>query len=186
MSALMVALVQCASTLEIVRVNDNWLKAGATGHLIELLVKGRENLEVLDISDCNIGAVNVLVALRALKKSQTKTLKSFSCNYNEVENKEAAKECLDILLELKAQEEEEAALSSVDFIGNFESRKLTQEYAEKFNEAGVTLKLKEVDEDEDDDLSEGDDDEEEEEDEDEELDQDKLAELTEKLDQLTI
>jgi hypothetical protein len=36
-----------------------------------------------------MGTANVLAALRALKKSANSQLKSFSCNYNDVESKKA-------------------------------------------------------------------------------------------------
>jgi hypothetical protein len=38
-------------------------------------------------------------------------LRTFSCNYNDVESVKAAKECLDILIEMEG-------VKSVDFIGN--------------------------------------------------------------------
>ena len=70
-----------------------------------------KNLTELNISDGNMGTANVLAALRALKKSGNKNLKTFSCNYNDVESLKAAKECLDILIELEG-------VKLVDFIGN--------------------------------------------------------------------
>jgi len=58
-----------------------------------------------------MGTANVLIALRALQKSTNKNLRIFSCNYNDVENKKAVTECLDILLAIDSVRE-------IDFIGS--------------------------------------------------------------------
>jgi Ran GTPase-activating protein (RanGAP) involved in mRNA processing and transport len=59
-----------------------------------------KNLKELNISDGNMGTANVLATLRALKKSGNHNLAYFSCNYNDVESKIAANECLSILVEI--------------------------------------------------------------------------------------
>jgi Ran GTPase-activating protein (RanGAP) involved in mRNA processing and transport len=67
MSKLLEGLTTCKN-LNILRVNDNWLKAGATVQLLSLLISCKQLTE-LNISDGNMGTANVLAALRALKKS---------------------------------------------------------------------------------------------------------------------
>ena len=61
--------------LKELRINDNWLKTNATEKLLSLLMNC-EQLELLNISDLNMGQENVLVTLRALAESNC-VLKTF-------------------------------------------------------------------------------------------------------------
>lgn len=92
------------------RVNDNWLKKKSTESLLSLLFKC-PLLGEINISDGNMGTANVLVALRALQKSATQTLKQFSCNYNDVDSKKAVNECFEILMSIESVKE-------IDFVGS--------------------------------------------------------------------
>jgi len=85
----------------------------------------------------------VLIALRALLKSSNKNLKSFSCNYNDIENKKAVTECLNILISIESVKE-------IDFVGNGQSRAFRTDWAAKFAAVEKNIKLfEEGEEDED-------------------------------------
>jgi len=128
-------------------------------------------LKELNISDSNMGTANVLAALRVLKLSANKELKHFSCNYNDVESRKAATECLEVLISLEG-------INSVDFIGNVQSKKFNKEWIAKFAEAEKSLK---VFEEEDEEGDEDEDEEEEEEEEEEGEYEPELTKLSEKL-----
>ena len=170
----MTQLLKALSTnkvLRTLRVNDNWLKSESTEQLLRLLF-ACPLLEEINISDGNMGTANVLIALRALQKSANKNLKSFSCNYNDVENKKAVTECLQILISIESVKE-------IDFVGNGQSKAFRNEWAAKFSEAEKNIKL----------FEEGEEDEDEEEASEEEENTDyesDLLELTQKLEQLQI
>jgi len=100
----------CSGSLRELRVNDNWLKTEATEKLLQLFLKS-EALKVVNISDSNMGTINVIVALRALKSNANVKLTSFHCNYNDVEHKDLGSECLDILAALEG-------IEFVEFVGN--------------------------------------------------------------------
>lgn len=130
--------------LRVLRINDNWLKTKAAEELLALLVNG-ERLELLNISDLNMGQETVLVALRALAASKC-VLGTFQCNYNEVGNREAASECLRILLEqLGTRERGGRRLTECDFIGNCSSVSLAKEFTAKFAEKKIALRLADED-----------------------------------------
>ena len=130
MSALVSGLVTSSDSLRVLRVNDNWLKSGATVHLINLLLSAQK-IEELDISDGNMGTVNVIAAIRALK-SGSKLLRKFSCNYNDVESRKCARECLELLLALEH-------IKEIEFVGNVESHKLRGEFYERFEKRELKL-----------------------------------------------
>lgn len=172
MKELFSALKSCKN-LHTLRVNDNWIKKEATEQLLGLML-ACQSLKELNISDGNMGTANVLAALRAAKKAQDHTkITYFSCNYNDVESKVAAAECLQILLEMES-------IKTVDFIGNVQSRKFTKEWQVKFTDSEKDLKVTEEEEMDDDEAADAD----EEEDEEEEDDgyKSSLSELCEKLD----
>lgn len=79
-----------------------------------------------------MGTVNTLVALRAIQKSKNAALTSFACNYNDVESKKCAVECLELLLQM-------TNIKTIDFIGNLQSKKLCREWSDKF--IGRTINL---------------------------------------------
>ena len=90
-----------------------------------------------------MGTANVLIALRALQKSTNKNLRSFSCNYNDVESKKAVTECLQILISIESVKE-------IDFVGSGQSRAFRTEWSGKFTEAEKNIRLfEEGEEDED-------------------------------------
>lgn len=123
-----------------------------------------------------MGTANVLAALRALKKSGHSQLKSFSCNYNDVESKKAGEECLKIVLDI-------GSISFVEFVGNVQSRKFNKVWQNKFTEAERELKVFEDEDDDEDEDGEDEDQDQEDEDEDTGYETD-LSALCEKLDQL--
>lgn len=165
MANLLEGLMGCVENLHTIRVNDNYLKASATEKLVELIMKSTK-LKELDISDLNMGEMNVVAALRALHyhHRHRAELYRFACNFNEIENKKIAIECLDTLHLIHS-------LEHIDFIGNVESKKMQKEYLKKFE--GKTIRF--VEEEESDDDTE-----EEEEEDEEEVDYSKLDALFEK------
>ena len=168
MSALLSGLSTCKS-LHTLRVNDNWLKNAATEILVGLIL-GAENLKELDVSDGNMGTVNVLVTLRALVAGSSKVRK-FGCNYNDVESKKCAVECLELLLKVES-------LENIDFVGNMESVRLQKEWKAKFE--GKEIRLAEDEECSDDDCDEEDECSE------DEVDLTRLDEICAKFDQLAL
>lgn len=93
MKELFCALKHCKD-LHTLRINDNWIKKEATEQLLGLII-ACQKLAELNISDGNMGTANVLAALRAAKKLDSLCqLSAFSCNYNDVEARSAATECL--------------------------------------------------------------------------------------------
>ena len=93
MAALLENLGARCKGLRVLRINDNWLKAKAAEKLLGLILNCQDSLELLNISDLNMGQEAVLVAIRALAQSNC-VLETFQCNYNDVESKEVATECL--------------------------------------------------------------------------------------------
>lgn len=167
----LIAALQKSKDLHTLRVNDNWLKAESTEQLLGLMLACR-SLRELNISDGNMGTANVLAVLRALRKSTQTALQVFSCNYNDVESRQAACECLEVLLAIEG-------LQHCDFVGNVQQRKWNKEWIAKFTEAGKTLKV--FEEGESDDEAAGSDEEEDEPSDDEGYST-QLSELCEKLD----
>lgn len=115
MTELLSNLADSCHELQILRVNDNWLKDKATDMLLRLIIRAKNTLTELNISDCNMGGENVHGAVTALKQAGL-TLKSFSCNYNECDNQELFQEVLE-MLKLVISKEEDAVCY---FIGNRE------------------------------------------------------------------
>lgn len=111
MKALMEALVTNKDLREL-RVNDNWLKGEAVEAFL-VAIPVLEKLEVLDISDCDIGLENVIRIAEALK--QAKSLKTFWCNYNEADEAEGQYKILESLFRIES-------LKEVEFRGNMVSK----------------------------------------------------------------
>ena len=121
-----------------------------------------------------MGTANVLITLRALQKSANNSIKNFSCNYNDIENRKAVTECLQIMIQT-------ASLKEIDFIGNGQTRSFKSEWFASFEKAGKNIRLfEEGEEDEDADEDQ------EQEDQDGGDFEDELEELTQKLEQLEI
>lgn len=146
MVELIKALQKCEK-LRSITVNDNWLKAGATIELLKL-VETSKNLQVLNVSDCNMGQENVIKLAAALKSGLT----HFMCNYNECENRSPAALVLTQLAAL-------GSLKNIDFIGNVESRKFNKAVKAEFSKRDIALRVFE-DEGEDQDEQEDDSDDE--------------------------
>lgn len=83
-------------SLKILKVNDN-LITDAVDALIEL-ISSLPILEVLDISDSNLGSEKALRIFKVLAKSST--IKEIYCNYNDIEDKTYQGEIVDTLLTL--------------------------------------------------------------------------------------
>ena len=86
MIALMEALKANSESLKEVYLHDNWIKAEAVDRLVEFILKAQK-LERLNVSDSNMGTAAAVLVVKALSESESirSTLKSFSCNYNEIE-----------------------------------------------------------------------------------------------------
>jgi len=110
-----------------------------------------EKLEVLDISDCDIGQENVLKIVEGLKKS--KSLRVFWCNYNEADEAESQYQIFEALFYIPT-------LKQVEFRGNMVSKKLETAVRAKFEEVGKSIEFKDtMQEDEDDEEDEEEDEE---------------------------
>ena len=129
-------------------LNDNWIKQGAIDRLVELVIKA-ERLERLNISDSTMGTEGVLLLVKALQQNPLlgKSLKYFSCNYNEVESAKVSKRILDMLVAFEA-------LELVEFKGNTISRKAALEYVARFEEKGCKLVMFDEEEEEDEEAEE--------------------------------
>lgn len=79
-------------------MNDNWLKAKAIEHLINLIINSSV-LKELDISDLNMGEMSVIATVRALLYMHEMRCDfwCFKCNYNISDSKKVAVECLNTL-----------------------------------------------------------------------------------------
>jgi Ran GTPase-activating protein (RanGAP) involved in mRNA processing and transport len=98
-------------------------------------------------------AVLVAKALQA-SPGALSTLKSFSCNFNEVESAKASRLILDTLLS-----DAFLALETVEYKGNTLGRKAALEYIGKFEAKGRILVIFEDEEEEEDEDDEGEEDE---------------------------
>jgi Ran GTPase-activating protein (RanGAP) involved in mRNA processing and transport len=145
MMALLEALSANASSLKEVYVHDNWIKGEAVDSLVRFILKAQK-LERLNISDSTMGTAGAVLVARALQEATAihSTLKSFSCNYNEVETYKASRLILDTLLN-----ESFSALESVEYKGNSLGLKTASEYVAKFSEKGCKLIVFEEDDEED-------------------------------------
>lgn len=70
MAALLENLGGSCKGLRVLRINDNWLKTAAAEKLLGLILNCQDSLELLNISDLNMGQEAVLVTIRALAKSK--------------------------------------------------------------------------------------------------------------------
>ena len=174
MIALMEALKANSESLKEVYLHDNQIKAEAVDRLVEFILKAQK-LERLNVSDSNMGTAAAVLVVKALSESEgiRSTLKSFSCNYNEIETQKASILILDTLLN-----DNFSALESVEYKGNSLGAKKAADYIAKFTEKGRKLIIFEEDEEEEEDLEE---EEEEEEDEDDGFDEESIIKKLEKL-----
>ena len=109
--------------------------------------------------------------MRALKASSNTKLEKFCCRYNDIESRECASQCLEILLAMDS-------LQTIEFTGNVESKKFQKEWIAKFGDRKITFTEEEEGSDDDaDDMSE---------EEDEGFDEDKLAALCSKFEELSL
>ena len=108
----------------------------------------------------------MLATLRALKASERVVLREFLCNWNDLENKEIATECITILRDdLSVREDGDRKLKLVELIGTEVLKKAERnQYKQELEDKGVELlfveKVEGEDEDEDDEDDEDDDDDE--------------------------
>lgn len=163
--------------LEVLKLNDNWLKDAAVDKLIEVL-PSLPHLRELDISDCMTGSTGVRRICEALKKFCGGSLQALNLAFGELDDRHEAHVALRALAGMKA-------LVSIQLQGNEFSGKLKEHYAKKMEELGKKVQFKEVSED-----SEDEDEEEEDEDEDELTesgdDEKDLEEVSESLAQMKI
>jgi len=151
------------ASLKQLRVNDNWIKGEAVDVFVAA-IPSLPLLEVVDISDCDIGAEGVLSIIGAFKHAAH--LREFSCNYAEVDEAEVQYQCLELLFHIPS-------LKKVEFRGNMVAKPLVDAAIAKFAEAGKEIAFKDL-------MNEDEDDEDEEEEEDDEATAlaAKLADLT--------
>lgn len=143
MIALMEALCANASSLREVYLHDNWVKGEAVDGLVRFLLSASK-LERLNVSDSTMGTASAVLVVKALSENPAlhATLKSFACNYNEVETYKASKLILDTFLA-----DSFSALETVEYKGNSLGKKTASEYVARYAEKGRKLIVFEEDED---------------------------------------
>jgi Ran GTPase-activating protein 1 len=96
--------------LQVLRLNDNYIGDDSAEQLIDLLEQ-TQNLSIIDISDSNLGCENSISVFEKLSKINS--LSEIYSNYNEIEEKDAQNQIVEILskreskfnkLELKGNE----------------------------------------------------------------------------------
>jgi Ran GTPase-activating protein (RanGAP) involved in mRNA processing and transport len=154
MIALMDALCANASTLREVYLHDNWVKGEAVDGLVRFLLSATK-LERLNVSDSTMGTSSAVLVVKALSENPAihVTLKSFSCNYNEVETYKASRLILDTFLS-----DSFSSLEIVEYKGNSLGKKTASEYIARYAEKGRKLVVFEEDEDLEDEEEEEEDD----------------------------
>ena len=99
-------------------------------------------LDLLNISDLNMGQEPVIATLTALLKSEGTVVRKLYCNYNEVDCWSAADECFSLLKEIAEKSSDGRQLMIVDFVG-CDSVPKSQRLAKmhEFCDINVLLKL---------------------------------------------
>ena len=59
-------------------------------------------IQELNISDSSMGSDSILTTIKAFRDSYNNSLRIFSCNYNDVNEREVAEKCLEILIKFKS------------------------------------------------------------------------------------
>ena len=95
--------------LQVLRLNDNYIGEDSAEQLIDLLEQ-TQNLSIIDISDSNLGCENSISVFEKLSKINT--LSEIYSNYNEIEEKDAQNQIVEIL------SKRESKLNKLELKGN--------------------------------------------------------------------
>lgn len=86
--------------LEILKLNDNIPSENAHKSLVTLIPK-LEKLQILDVSDSKLGCESSVELFESISK--LKNIKEVYCNYNEIEEKDAQNEIVNILSKMEVK-----------------------------------------------------------------------------------
>ena len=134
--------------LEELYLNDNWVKGEEAMVLLDDIIRACKNLRVLNLSDNNIGDASTKKLFEILEKHGD-VLEELYYNYNELEQENVIKECIEIASKLPK-------LKVLEMEGNGIPKEIIEEYEDELKEKGITYKLRAEDEDEEDDEGEDD------------------------------